>query len=443
MSCTSCSTNKTPGGCKSNGSCGTGGCGKLNVFDWLANMEPPAGVKPFNFVEVRFKNGRKDFYSNETGGELFQGEIVATEASPGHDIGVVSLSGELVRMQMKKKNITPDHPEIKKIYRKAKQTDIDKWQSAKDLEVPTMYKARTLALKLKLQMKISDVEYQGDKTKAIFYYTADERVDFRELIKIMADEFKVRVEMKQIGARQEASRLGGIGSCGRELCCSTWLTDFRSVATSAARYQQLSLNPLKLAGQCGKLKCCLNYELDSYLDAIKDIPDANTKLETVKGRAFHQKTDIFKRMMWFSYFDDPSNFIGLSVERVNEIIALNKLGEKPEDINVKKEVPKIKLPDFENVVGQDSLTRFDNTKKKKKKKKKKPNAGLQSAGTPQANSNDKQTNAGEVQKSTPVAEKNVTKEHKGPNQQVKRPHPNNNNRNRNNNNRPPKPQSEG
>jgi cell fate regulator YaaT (PSP1 superfamily) len=443
MSCTSCSTNKTPGGCKSNGSCGTGGCGKLNVFDWLANMEPPAGVKPFNFVEVRFKNGRKDFYSNETGGELFQGEIVATEASPGHDIGVVSLSGELVRMQMKKKNITPDHPEIKKIYRKAKQTDIDKWQSAKDLEVPTMYKARTLALKLKLQMKISDVEYQGDKTKAIFYYTADERVDFRELIKIMADEFKVRVEMKQIGARQEASRLGGIGSCGRELCCSTWLTDFRSVATSAARYQQLSLNPLKLAGQCGKLKCCLNYELDSYLDAIKDIPDANTKLETVKGRAFHQKTDIFKRMMWFSYFDDPSNFIGLSVERVNEIIALNKLGEKPEDINVKKEVPKIKLPDFENVVGQDSLTRFDNTKKKKKKKKKKPNGGLQSAGTPQPNSNDKQANAGEVQKPTPVAEKNVIKEHKGPNQQVKRPNPNNNNRNRNNNNRPPKPQSEG
>ena len=443
MSCTSCSTNKTPGGCKSNGSCGTGGCGKLNVFDWLANMEPPAGVKPFNFVEVRFKNGRKDFYSNETGGELFQGEIVATEASPGHDIGVVSLSGELVRMQMKKKNITPDHPEIKKIYRKAKQTDIDKWQSAKDLEVPTMYKARTLALKLKLQMKISDVEYQGDKTKAIFYYTADERVDFRELIKIMADEFKVRVEMKQIGARQEASRLGGIGSCGRELCCSTWLTDFRSVATSAARYQQLSLNPLKLAGQCGKLKCCLNYELDSYLDAIKDIPDANTKLETVKGRAFHQKTDIFKRMMWFSYFDDPSNFIGLSVERVNEIIALNKLGEKPEDINVKKEVPKIKLPDFENVVGQDSLTRFDNTKKKKKKKKKKPNGGQQSAGTPQPNSNDKQANAGEVQKPTPVAEKNVIKEHKGPNQQVKRPNPNNNNRNRNNNNRPPKPQSEG
>ena len=442
MSCTSCSTNKGPGGCKSNGSCGTGGCGKLNVFDWLANMESPAGVKPFNFVEVRFKNGRKDFFTNETEGDLFQGDIVATEASPGHDIGVVSLSGELVRMQMKKKNVPTNHPEIKKIYRKAKQTDIDKWQAAKDLETPTMYKARTLALKLKLQMKISDVEYQGDKTKAIFYYTADERVDFRELIKIMADEFKVRVEMKQIGARQEASRLGGIGSCGRELCCSTWLTDFRSVSTSAARYQQLSLNPLKLAGQCGKLKCCLNYELDSYLDVIKDIPDANTKLETTKGRAFHQKTDIFKRLMWFSYFDDPGNFIPLSVDRVNEIIALNKEGEKPDDISVKKEMPKVKLPDFENVVGQDSLTRFDNTKKKKKKKKKKP-AGL----APQANA--QQTPAQErpaIQQNRPKpaneAPKDGAAQVKNANEQPRRPNRNNNNRNRNNNNRPPQPAAE-
>ena len=429
MSCTSCSTNKTPGGCKSNGSCGTGGCGKLNVFDWLANMESPAGAKAFNLVEVRFKNGRKDFYANETGSELFQGDIVATEASPGHDIGVVSLSGELVRMQMKKKNIPTNHPEIKKVYRKAKQSDIDKWQSAKDLEVPTMYKARTLALKLKLQMKISDVEYQGDKTKAIFYYTADERVDFRELIKLMADEFKIRIEMKQIGARQEASRLGGIGSCGRELCCSTWLTDFRSVSTSAARYQQLSLNPLKLAGQCGKLKCCLNYELDSYLDALKDIPDGNTKLETQKGRAYCQKTDIFKRIMWFTYADDPGNFIPVAVDRVNEIIALNKAGEKPDDISIKKEAPKVKLPDFENVVGQDSLTRFDNTKKKKKKKKKKP-------GFP---------NAGNAPVSTDAKEKPVAKqvenqgreEGKGNNQgnsgQPRKPNRNNRNRNKKNN----------
>jgi cell fate regulator YaaT (PSP1 superfamily) len=438
MSCTSCSTNKTPGGCKSNGSCGTGGCGKLNVFDWLANMESPVGTKPFNLLEVRFKNGRKDFYSNETGVELFQGDIVATEASPGHDIGVVSLSGELVRMQMKKKNVPIDHPEIKKVYRKAKQADIDKWQLAKDLEVPTMYKARTLALKLNLQMKISDVEYQGDKTKAIFYYTADERVDFRELIKIMADEFKVRVEMKQIGARQEASRLGGIGSCGRELCCSTWLTDFRSVSTSAARYQQLSLNPLKLAGQCGKLKCCLNYELDSYLDAIKDIPDASTKLETTKGRAFHQKTDIFKRIMWFSYFDDPSNFIPLSVERVNEIIALNKEGEKPDDISIKKETPRVKLPDFENVVGQDSLTRFDNTKKKKKKKKKKPNAAPQNVSAAQDNVPIKSAPTVQVAKAVAETSSDGAKEQKGQNNQQRRP-PRNNNKNRNNNNRPPKP----
>jgi cell fate regulator YaaT (PSP1 superfamily) len=392
-------------------------------------MESPAGAKAFNLVEVRFKNGRKDFYANETGAELFQGDIVATEASPGHDIGVVSLSGELVRMQMKKKNIPTNHPEIKKVYRKAKQTDIDKWQSAKDLEVPTMYKARTLALKLKLQMKISDVEYQGDKTKAIFYYTADERVDFRELIKLMADEFKIRIEMKQIGARQEASRLGGIGSCGRELCCSTWLTDFRSVSTSAARYQQLSLNPLKLAGQCGKLKCCLNYELDSYLDALKDIPDGNTKLETQKGRAYCQKTDIFKRIMWFTYADDPGNFIPVAVDRVNEIIALNKAGEKPDDISIKKEAPKVKLPDFENVVGQDSLTRFDNTKKKKKKKKKKP-------GFP---------NAGNAPVSTDAKEKPVAKqvenqgreEGKGNNQgnsgQPRKPNRNNRNRNKKNN----------
>jgi cell fate regulator YaaT (PSP1 superfamily) len=402
-------------------------------------MESPAGAKAFNLVEVRFKNGRKDFYSNETGVDLFQGDIVATEASPGHDIGVVSLSGELVRMQMKKKNVPIDHPEIKKVYRKAKQTDIDKWQLAKDLEETTMFKARTLALKLDLQMKISDVEYQGDKTKAIFYYTADERVDFRELIKIMADEFKVRVEMKQIGARQEASRLGGIGSCGRELCCSTWLTDFRSVSTSAARYQQLSLNPLKLAGQCGKLKCCLNYELDSYLDAIKDIPDANTKLETIKGRAFHQKTDIFKRIMWFSYFDDPSNFIPLSVERVNEIIALNKEGEKPADISIKKETPRVKLPDFENVVGQDSLTRFDNTKKKKKKKKKKPAGATQNFITPQDNIPENTPPTVQVAKSTLEAGGEGAKENRGQNNQQRRP-PRNNNKNRNNNNnRPPKP----
>lgn len=375
MGCGSCGTGggcgTTPAGCRNNGSCGTGGCNKLNVFDWLANMELPNGQAPFDIVEVRFKNSRKEFFKKDNNIELYAGDVVAVEASPGHDMGVVSLTGELVRLQMKKKNVKYDSEEIKKIYRKAKTADIEKWQAAQKLETETMFKARTIASRLKLNMKISDVEYQGDKTKAIFYYTADERVDFRELIKLLADEFKIRIEMRQIGLRQEAGRLGGIGSCGRELCCATWLTDFRTVSTSAARYQQLSLNPLKLAGQCGKLKCCLNYELDSYLDAIKDFPDATLKLETQKGRAFHQKTDIFKKMMWYSYTDDPSNFIAVPIERVKEIIELNKKGEKPEDLVTRGNFIIEKTPDYENVVGQDSLTRFDNKKKKRKNKNKK------------------------------------------------------------------------
>ena len=298
-----------------------------------------------------------------------QGRSGAVESSPGHDIGVISVAGELVRLQMKKRGISPSSEEIKKLYRKAKPNDIEKWQEAQNLEHATMYRARTIAVKLKLQMKISDVEYQGDKTKAVFFYTADDRVDFRELIKVLADEFKVRIEMRQIGARQEAGRLGGIGSCGRELCCATWLTDFRSVSTSAARYQQLSLNPMKLAGQCGKLKCCLNYELDSYMDALKDFPEVNNiKLETEKGRAFHQKTDIFKRTMFFSYTDEPDNFIPLPVDRVKEVIEMNKTGLKPADLLVKVAMKIVeKQPDYENVVGQDSLTRFDKTKKLKKK----------------------------------------------------------------------------
>ncbi len=385
MGCSGCSSGRgcstiskgLPGGCRNNGSCGNGGCNKLSIFDWLANMQLPQGQQVFDVVEIRFKNSRKDFYRNVNNLPLQAGDIVAVESSPGHDIGVVSMTGELVRLQMKKKNISPSSEEIKKLYRKAKQADIEKWREAQALEVNTMYKSRTIAVRLGLQMKISDVEYQGDKTKAIFYYTADERVDFRELIKILADEFKVRIEMRQIGARQEASRLGGIGSCGRELCCSTWLTDFRSVSTSAARYQQLSLNPLKLAGQCGKLKCCLNYELDSYLDAIKDFPEINnTKLKTAKGELFHQKTDIFKRMMWWSYTDDPATFHPLTVDRVKEILAQNVKGVAPEELTAaapKQKAP-VKQPDYENVVGQDSITRFDKKKqhRNKNKKKRKP-----------------------------------------------------------------------
>ena len=375
MSCSSCSSgrgnnnaNGVPAGCNSNGSCGTGGsCNKLNVFDWLGNMSLPDGQEPFDVVEIRFKNSRKDFYRNVNNLTLNVGDVVAVEASPGHDIGVVSITGELVRLQMKKRGVSADNLEIKKIYRKAKQQDIDKWREAQALEVDTMYKARTLALRLGLQMKISDVEYQGDKSKAVFYYTADGRVDFRELIKVLAEEFKVRIEMRQIGARQEAARLGAIGSCGRELCCSTWLSDFRTVSTSAARYQQLSLNPLKLAGQCGKLKCCLNYELDSYLDALKEFPEIdNKKLATEKGYAFHQKTDIFKRIIWWSYTSEPDVFIPLSIERTKDVLKLNAEGLKPVDLlepKQYKELQVVKQPDFENVVGQDSLTRFDNRKK--------------------------------------------------------------------------------
>jgi cell fate regulator YaaT (PSP1 superfamily) len=381
MGCSGCSTGRgcstvsggLPGGCRNNGSCGAGGCNKLSVFDWLANMELPGGTQPCDVVEVRFKNSRKEFFRNVNNLALAVGDVIAVEASPGHDIGGVSMAGELVRLQLKKKGTAITAPEIKKVYRKARQNDIDKWREAQSLEEKTMHRARTIAVALGLQMKISDVEYQGDKTKAIFYYTADDRVDFRELIKKYAEEFRVRIEMRQIGARQEASRLGGIGSCGRELCCSTWLTDFRSVSTTAARYQQLSLNPLKLAGQCGKLKCCLNYELDSYLDAIKDFPDvSDVKLKSQKGDAVHQKTDIFRRTMWFSYFDNMSQFIPLPVDRVKEIIEMNKKGEMPTDLGEAVKEKEVKLqretqPDYENVVGQDSLTRFDNRKKKKKK----------------------------------------------------------------------------
>ncbi|MCD6067286.1 MAG: hypothetical protein K0S33_2112 [Bacteroidetes bacterium] len=380
MGCSGCSTSSTSGrghyndpaekvsGCGSpTGTCNTGGCNKLNVFDWLTNMELPENQVEFDIIEVRFKNSRKEFFKNVNKLPLLVGDVIAVEASPGHDIGIVSATGELVRLQMKKKRVNENSDEVKKVYRKAKQSDVDKWQEAQKLETATMYKARTFALHHGLQMKISDVEYQGDKTKAIFYYTADSRVDFRQLIKTLADEFKVRVEMRQIGARQEAARLGAIGSCGRELCCSTWLSDFRSVSTSAARYQQLSLNPLKLAGQCGKLKCCLNYELDSYLDAIKDFPNTDhLKLKTKKGLAVHQKTDIFKRLMWFTYEGEFDNFIPVSVDDVKEIISMNKEGNLPEELKAKMTesvAAKEHIPDYENVVGQDSITRFDRSKK--------------------------------------------------------------------------------
>ena len=372
MGCTSCSSGADgqPKGCKNNGTCGSDGCNKLTVFDWLANMSLPGDQKPFMGVEVRFKNGRKHFYKNTENLSLSIGDIVATEATSGHDIGIVTLTGELVKVQMKKKSRNETAEDLPKIYRKATQKDIDIWQTVRAKEAEIQKRSREIAIHLGLKMKISDIEYQGDGSKTTFYYTAEERVDFRQLIRDFASAFSTRVEMKQVGFRQEAARLGGIGSCGRELCCSTWLTDFRSVKTSAARYQQLSLNPQKLAGQCGKLKCCLNYELDTYLDAIKDIPKSDVKLITEKGVAICQKTDIFKRFLWYGYEKQGVNWHKISVDKANEIIALNKKGVKVlslEEYVVEEQISETKI--FENVVGQDSLTRFDKPKSKNNRKR--------------------------------------------------------------------------
>nr|WP_271711598.1 regulatory iron-sulfur-containing complex subunit RicT [Marinigracilibium pacificum] len=300
----------------------------MNVFDWLSNMELPSD-QVFNIVEVRFKNGRKEFFRNTEYLDLTTGEPVIVDVPNGHHMGHVSLQGELVRLQMKKKGITEDSEEVRSLYRKATDKDLEKYEEVKNREMPTLYRTREIIRDLGLSMKLSEVEYQADNTKATFFYSADDRVDFRELIKLLASEFKIRVEMRQISLRQEAGMLGGIGSCGRELCCSTWLSDFKSVSTSAARYQNLSLNPGKLSGQCGRLKCCLNYELETYMDALKNIPEmSNEVIETEKGIARLQKTDIFRKIMWFGYSDE-NTWHPVDAERVIEIIELNKKGIKP------------------------------------------------------------------------------------------------------------------
>jgi cell fate regulator YaaT (PSP1 superfamily) len=336
------------------------GGNKLETFNWL--NEIPETSQIYDIVEVRFKNTRKGFFRNVNDLKLKRGDVVAVEASPGHDIGIVTLVGPIVKIQLKRNNVPLEGTEFRKIYRKAKQADIDKWNESMALEFTTMIKSRKIAMDLKLEMKIGDVEYQGDGTKAIFYYIADDRVDFRELIKVLAEQLKVRIEMKQIGARQEAGRIGGIGSCGRELCCSTWITSFVSVTTNSARFQEVSLNPQKLAGQCGKLKCCLNYELSSYIDAQKDFPNTSIPLETEQGQAFHQKTDVFKRLMWYSSRKDmPSEIICLSVDKVREIIALNKKGEKVkklEGIESSSIAPIIDYQ-YQNAVDEKILTRFE------------------------------------------------------------------------------------
>ncbi len=396
MGCGSCSTGGgcAPSGCKSNGSCLTNGCSKLDVYDWLSHMDMPTNYKVFPVVEIKFKGSRKDFYLNTDNIYLEAGELVVTEtATGGFDVGHVSVTGELVRMQMVKRRVN-ESDVTKKVFRKATIPDVDKWKAAKDMEWETMHKARKLALELGLQMKISDVDYQGDKSKATFYYTAEGRVDFRELIKRMAETFRIRIEMRQIGMRQEASRLGGIGSCGRELCCSTWLTDFKTVSTSAARYQNLSLNTLKLAGQCGKLKCCLNYELDTYMDALKHIPDNVHTLRTEKGDARLQKTDIFKKLMWFTY-PGGEDWIPLHINRVKEIQQMNKDGIKPADLGeiIAHDENAAKVLDYENVVGQDSLTRLDDrNRNRNNNNRNRPQGNNQQPRNPnqQARSNDQQ-----------------------------------------------------
>jgi cell fate regulator YaaT (PSP1 superfamily) len=372
MGCASCGSGGTPNGCKNNGLCSSGGCDKLEVYDWLSNVALPENQKPYEIVEVRFKNARKGFYRNINGLGLQAGDVVVVEASSGYDIGVISVIGELARIQVKRKAPNFKHVEARKIMHVATQAEIDLWIKGRSLEKDIMYKSRTLAMNLNLEMKISDVEYQADLSKATFYYTAEGRVDFRQLIRDMADAFKVRIEMRQIGSRQESARLGGIGSCGRELCCSTWLSDFRSVSTAAARYQQLSLNPQKLAGQCGKLKCCLNYELDMYTEALKALPRADIKLKTEKGDAYHVKTDVFKHLMWYAYPGEGA-LVVLTPEQARKIQQMNKNGNIPRDLKeFAYEVEKEVEIGFENVVGQDSLNRFENKQKNRKKKKKKP-----------------------------------------------------------------------
>ncbi|MCK9613037.1 MAG: regulatory iron-sulfur-containing complex subunit RicT [Bacteroidales bacterium] len=324
-------------------------CCKRNAYDWLSNIHPPKVYKAFPYVEVRFKNSRKDFFINSDNIDIELGDIVAVESSPGHDIGIITLMGEAVRLQMKKKHFKPETREIKKIYRRARPSDIEKWISVVVPEDEILFKTKKITADLELVMKVNDVEFQGDGTKATFYYTAEDRVDFRELIKVLAEKFSVRVEMRQIGVRQEASSLGGIGTCGRELCCSSWMFDFKSVSTNTARVQQLTINPQKLAGQCSKLKCCLNYEYECYLDMLKDFPNTDILLKTKKGIANCHKIDVMKKIMWFSYTDDMANILAIPVEKVKNIIYENKKGilpDKLEDFAQKKE-KKIEFEHFE------------------------------------------------------------------------------------------------
>ncbi len=405
-------------GCNNNGNCSTGGCNKLNVFDWLSNMDETAHEK-FNIIEVRFKNGRKEFFKNENHLDLVTGESVIVDVPGGHHLGHVSMQGELVRLQMKKKNVA-ENDEIRQVYRKATSKDLEKFEEVRKRENPALYRTRNIILEQKLRMKLTDIEFQADNTKATFYYSAEERVDFRQLIKVLASEFKIRVEMRQISLRQEASRLGGIGSCGRELCCSTWLTDFKSVSTSAARYQNLSLNPSKLSGQCGRLKCCLNYELDTYMEALEDIPEV-TRIKTSNGEARLQKTDIFRKLMWFNYGDE-NTWHPIPAARVKEIIALNRKGEVPDSLTEDT----IELAPKEAKINSD-LERMDerfkkkesrNNPKRRKNKRSNPKGKKpfnKNSGKPNAIADQQQTS--EAARNRPKRKKNFRKKNKPNNDQ--------------------------
>jgi cell fate regulator YaaT (PSP1 superfamily) len=368
MGCTSCGTGK-PNGCKSNGGCSTGGCNRLNAYDWLSNLPVDDMESSCKIVEVTFNQGsRKDFYKNNTLHHFTKGDIIAVEGVSGFDVGTVNLTGELVRLQLKKKRIDEKTAEFKRVLRLATDNDIAKWKETKTREREVLVRSRAIARQLKLDLKMSEVEIQADARKATFFYIADERVDFRELIRLYANEFKVKVEMKQIGARQEAGKIGGIGSCGRELCCSTWLTDFKSVNTNAARYQNLSINQTKLSGQCGRLKCCLNYELDTYLDALQYFPDDADVIEVVKGRAFLVKKDIFRNLMWYSMADSTKHY-PLSIETVKKIKQQNLQGIKPEaleTVEIISEKPIDVEPEFVDVVGQITLKALEKNSRKRK-----------------------------------------------------------------------------
>ncbi|MEZ4829225.1 MAG: regulatory iron-sulfur-containing complex subunit RicT [Bacteroidia bacterium] len=373
MGCGTCGSGGcSTSGCGQNGGCATGGCNKLNTYDWLNNMLSPEKSEADNIYEVRFKNTRKGFYRNVNALRLYIGDTVVVESDRGYDVGVVSLGGIMAELQMRKKGGPKVFKEISRIYRKANENDVEQLKMVREREHPTLVRTREIIIDLKLDMKLSDVEFQGDNAKAIFYYIADHRVDFRELIKVLAREFRIRVEMKQIGLRHEAGLVGGIGSCGRELCCSTWLTDFKTVSTSAARYQNLSLNPMKISGLCGRLKCCLNFELDAYMDALEDFPRVEV-IDTQKGRAFLQKTDIFKGKMWFSY-PNETTWYPMTVAEVKEIMAMNAKGKKPEALSTISQAIELEPElDFVDVVGTELPPREPQGKKQNQRKKKKNN----------------------------------------------------------------------